>query len=50
MLTLKLGLDKAILLRDVLMQKVQELPAESRFDLQDILDAVNVYIAVKARR
>ncbi len=49
MLTLRLNVDQAILLRDCLMRELQLSPLESRPDIQEILDAVNVYLAFALR-
>ncbi len=47
MLTLRLTVDEAILLRDILMAQLQGLRPESRPDVQEILDAINTYLEVK---
>lgn len=48
-LVLRLKLEDAILLRNVLKVQVQMLQPESRADTQKILDAVNTYLAVQMR-
>ncbi len=47
MLTLRLTVDQAIILRDALMLLRQQSPPESRSPIQEILDSVNVYLTLK---
>ncbi len=49
MLTLHLTLDKAIIVKDALMVLLQQSQPESRPDIQNILDDVNLYLAICLR-
>ena len=45
-----LPLEKAILLKDMLMRELQSSPEESRPDIQELLEDVDLYLAIKLRR
>ncbi len=49
-LILNLPLDRAILLRDALMFFRQSSKPESRSDIEELLKAVDIYLAVHLRR
>ncbi len=49
MLTLHLTLENAIILRNALMLFLQQSMPESRPEIQEILDSVNMYLAISLR-
>ncbi len=49
MFILRLSTEKAILLRAILMSGLQGSAPESRPEIQEILDSVNMYLAISLR-